>query len=121
MTFKEAFKFPLELRFGSVYDANFHKVFDFISRYVYPDAVDVSDESKQKLIRMLNGSKEITKPNNYQCIDGVIYVNKQPCIRVRGWGYLTGTGGLNLEPEEAIIVQKEIEQYILNTLQNTEE
>lgn len=39
-----------------------------------------------------------------------------PILRIRGWGYLTGTGGLHLSEEEAIKIQDEFGDYIIEQL-----
>ena len=40
--------------------------------------------------------------------------DKGETARVRGWGYLTGRGGLNLTDEEAIAYQDRIGQRLVN-------
>jgi hypothetical protein len=34
-------------------------------------------------------------------------------LRLRGWGHLTGTGGLNLSPEEAAAFQDRVGEYVM--------
>lgn len=40
---------------------------------------------------------------------------------VRGWGYLIGTGGLNLSAEEATKIQDDFGNWIVETLSKKKE
>jgi len=48
--------------------------------------------------------------------EGVIYIGGQEALLLRGWGYLTGTGGFNLPEEDAIEVQDGFANYIKDRL-----
>lgn len=47
-----------------------------------------------------------------------IWVNNEPVMRIRGWGYLTGLGAhaLGLSPEDAAKIQDEFAEYIVKSL-----
>lgn len=38
------------------------------------------------------------------------------CVKGKGWGYLIGAGGLNLSAEEAVKIQDDFGNWIVNTL-----
>lgn len=46
----------------------------------------------------------------------VITRDGEPFLRMRGWGYLTGCGALNMSPEKAIIIQDSFLEYCLTKL-----
>ena len=73
----------------------------------------------EKFVSIVNGEKENEKTAGQWRADGVdIYCNDVPVCCVRGWGYLTGTGGLHLPTEEAIKIQDGFVNYILGRLNN---
>lgn len=83
--------------------------------------VDVSLEKQQELIDKINDTKQHQfKYKFYR--DGIgIYsenpkFNGEPILIIRGWGYLTGSGGLHLSSEEAIKIQDEFGDYIIEQL-----
>ena len=48
--------------------------------------------------------------------DGNIYLDGDLILVVRGWGYLTGAGCLNLSAKEARKIQDEFAQHVVNCL-----
>ena len=73
----------------------------------------------EKFVAIVNGEKENEKTAGQWRADGVdIYCNDIPVCCVRGWGYLTGVGGLHLPIEEAIKIQDGFVNYILGRLNN---
>ena len=56
---------------------------------------------------------------------GQIYIKTKngdtPVLDIRGWGYLTGAGGLNLSNEEACKIQDSFERWVINTLNSHRE
>lgn len=73
----------------------------------------------EKFVAIVNGEKENEKTAGQWRADGVdIYCNDVPVCCVRGWGHLTGVGGLHLPIEEAIEIQDGFVNYILGRLNN---
>lgn len=115
MTFKEVYKFPLKVdEYCPIitWTADKQRAFDW--------CVDVSPEKQQELIDMINGIKQHQFKYKFYRKDIEIYSNnpifKSPILRIRGWGYLTGVGGLHLSQEEAIKIQDEFGDYIVEQL-----
>lgn len=109
-TWKDAFSLPLK---GSdhlwVYDANGQFVFQFL----------IEDEYQRKqIIDRINGSKNwIEGLSNLRLNKGYIETDKgKMVILIRGWGYLTGIGGLNLSAKEASNIQDTFAQFIISKL-----
>ena len=116
MTLKEAYKFPLRFYSSWCEDCNHKKLFDFCLPFFHKDAWNVSDKAAEKIVAILNGYEEATKVNELSEEGGFIYFKGRPFILVRGWGFLTGCGGLNLSSEEAVKIQKEMSDFILERL-----
>ena len=83
--------------------------------------VDIPLDKKQELIDVLNNTVQRSfKYKFYQ--EGIeIYSDNpifegEPVLLIRGWGYLTGPGGLHLPQEEAIRIQDEFGDYIVEQL-----
>ena len=129
MNFKDVYKLPLEKYEGmdKVFHANGHMAFDFLRRYKGEDEdiVHVAEESQKKIVNILNGddSQNIEHPLKYE--DGYISIKREDkwfkIMLVRGWGYLIGTGGLNLSAEEAAKIQDDFGNWIVETLSKKKE
>jgi hypothetical protein len=83
--------------------------------------VDVSSEKQQELIDMINGTKQHQFKHKFYREGIEIYSENpifkgEPVLLIRGWGYLTGVGGLHLPQEEAIKIQDEFGDYIVEQL-----
>lgn len=109
-TFEKAFMPPFKIDrvIDWVYDTNHNFCFQLI--------VDLDDEKKQQLQDILNGKTAPIINNTYKHSNGLISVNGKDFILIRGWGYLTGTGGLNLPDEEAAAIQDDLADYIIERL-----
>lgn len=110
MIWENVFKLPFKLSYGDIYvfDSNDHIVCNITEQ----------DDYAVMIVNALNGW-EITFPNKkFNASDGCIFdgVNEDPVIVIRGWGYLTGTGGLNLAPEQAVKIQDELQGWIVKRL-----
>ena len=83
--------------------------------------VDVSSEKQQELIDMINGTKRHQFKHKFYR-EGIGIYSDNPIfdgeliLIIRGWGYLTGIGGLHLPQEEAIKIQDEFGDYIVEQL-----
>ena len=116
MTFKEVYKFPLKVdEYCSIitWTADKQRAFDW--------CVNISPEKQQELIDMINGTKQHQFKYKFYREGIEIYsenpiFNGKPVLRIRGWGYLRGTGGLHLSEEEAIRIQDEFGDYIVEQL-----
>lgn len=121
MTFKEVYKFPLKVdEYCPIitWTADKRRSFDW--------CVDVSSEKQQELIDMINGTKQHRfKYKFYR--EGIEIHSENPIFKgepvllIRGWGYLTGIGGLHLPQEEAIKIQDEFGDYIVEQLNKNHE
>lgn len=124
MDFKKVYKLPLEKHEGTdkVFHANGHMAFDFLRRYKNgdEDVLHVAEESQKKIINILNGddSQSIEHPLKHE--DGYILIQKDDkwykIMLIRGWGYLIGTGGLNLSADKAAKIQDDFGNWIVETL-----
>lgn len=121
MTFKEVYKFPLKVdEYCPIitWTADKRRAFDW--------CVDVSFESQQELIDMINGTKQHQFKYKFYREDSYIFsenpvFDNEPVLLIRGWGYLRGTGGLHLSEEEAIKIQDEFGDYIVEQLNKNHE
>lgn len=69
------------------------------------------------ILDAMNDQKINKKYDNIKIDDEYLYIDDEPVLLVRGWGYLTGIGGLNMNDEEAIKNQKELLEYVKNKLE----
>ena len=122
MTFKEVYRLPLKVDDYCpiiTWTADNQRAFDW--------CVDVSSEKQQELIDMINGTKQHQFKYKFYREGIEIYsdnpnsIFKNPILRIRGWGYLTGTGGLHLPQEEAVKIQDEFGDYIVEQLNKNHE
>lgn len=122
-TFKDAWMLPFkkdpEGYCCYIWDSKNHMCFNF----------GVEDlELYDRVVKLLNG--EDAKPfKTAYCIDGHrIMVGNDfdhkvcgkvvPLLYVRGWGWLTGGGALDLDVETAIRLQDELIEYSIKKLKN---
>ena len=79
----------------------------------------VSEAAKHKLVGIVNGSEEkIRKDVEFRYENGTIYANDLHFIWVRGWGYLTGTGGLHLDEATASQLTDDFGNFIVEQFNN---
>lgn len=107
----EVYSLPFRLMEGMswVYDDNDNFVFQFI----------VSDENlRLKILEVINGNKEVQgRTSKFIYKEGFIQAeNGSKLLLIRGWGNLTGVGGMNLSDEEACNIQDTFAQYIISKL-----
>lgn len=124
MIFEEYFKFPFQCTCIDIEDANYHKVADWLHGFLSilaPDAMELSETDRQHVVDCINGNYVIKNNHNfkYDQDKGLILCDDRPCLRIRGWGYLIGTGGCNLSSERAFEIQNDLANYIVNQLNNT--
>lgn len=125
-TFEDVYKLPLKMMdknyYTRIYDAKDNFVFQFLFYNNY--------EQAKIIIEAINGKKLLTnKDISFYNKLGKIYFkgphNEQDVeiILIRGWGNLTGSGGMNLSHEEAANIQDTFAEYIVTQLnkRNNEE
>lgn len=76
-----------------------------------------SEEQQDLLIATINGDREtgnkIPVTHDGQ---GSIMLGNNAVLLIRGWGYLTGGGGLGLDADTAAKLQDELADYIVSRL-----
>lgn len=117
MDFKEVYKLPFKLYNYTVLTNDMKRAFDFNIKalLIHLDDVVLSPKQKELIVDKLNG-KTTTPIIDVSYKSPYLYI-KDKCIAVvRGWGYLVGTGGLNLPEEEAAKIQDDFGNWIVETL-----
>lgn len=117
MKWQDVYKFPLKVdNYCPIitWTADKQRAFDWC-------VDDVNSEKQQELIDMINGTKQHQFKHKFYREGIKIYSNNpifkgEPILLIRGWGYLRGTGGLHLSEEEAIRIQDEFGDYIVEQL-----
>lgn len=105
-----------------------------LSKYEYVDYVDSSngvltlshfkdewtfdedDAAINKIVSIINGEMDSDFLPEWEADGCDILYQGAYAFCVRGWGYLTGTGGLNLPEGDAEKIQDEFISYILSRL-----
>lgn len=106
----DIFKAPYTTDGAYIYDANNQMCL------MAADCGNYPEDMMSSICEILNEAKP-TKGNPGVGIDGPnIYLNGNILAVVRGWGYLTGTGGLNLDPDEAAKIQDDFASFVVNCL-----
>lgn len=115
--FRNYVKFPLICDEWGTYcwDQNYMSIFNFLFN---------DQDTKEKLVKKLNGEidKKLKKGKFYIDKDNSTYIKfrdgeiDKRALVIRGWGRLTGSGGFRLSVEDAIEVQDQLVEYIVNVL-----
>jgi hypothetical protein len=124
--FKDVYKFPLEMITSSkVMTSEFNMAFDFIPEFMEKEDMKlfkISKEDKKNIVRILNGEEaKINTQLSFRYENGTIFCNDLHFIWIRGWGYLTGVGGLHLKEDKAIEIQNQFAGFIIETLEKAME
>lgn len=117
MKWQDVYKFPLKVdNYCPIitWTADKQRAFDWC-------VDDVNSEKQQELIDIINGTKQHQFKHKFYREGIEIYsnnpiFNEKPILRIRGWGHLTGIGGLHLSEAEAIRIQDEFGDYIVEQL-----
>ena len=116
LTFRDVWQFPLELIYvHDVWGNNDTYAFDFVCD-------KISDNTKRDLVKYLNGEKlKIIPLSLVRDGEGSIFIlnkdgSKEDFIDIRGWGHLTGIGGLKLPHKIAAKLQDEFADFIVEKL-----
>lgn len=127
--FKDVYKLPLKQEEAApfmVMTVDNQRAFDFEwpAWETYEKDSHIDGKSIHDIIAKLNGDDNIILENyyNFSYNNGEIWAfstkakKKKHIMLIRGWGHLTGTGGLHLKDEDAAKIQDDFGQYIVNTL-----
>lgn len=66
----------------------------------------------KRTCKILNDELLPQRAANVEYKSGTIFLNGRSFLIIRGWGYLTGVGGLNLPPEEAAKIQDGFGEWV---------
>lgn len=80
------------------------------------DTVDNSEALLQRVCDLLNGTVATDKKPVITYYGPEILLNGKVFLVVRGWGHLTGSGGLALPAEEATSIQDEFARFVMSRL-----
>lgn len=122
--FKEAYKGPFEdFGYYKVFTSEGSMAFDFIQPQNKDlDSISLSEESREIILAILNGNSTIPFPYEFKYEKEYVWIkieeNWFKIILLRGWGHLTGVGGLHLPPDVAAKIQDEFGEWIAKTLNN---
>lgn len=96
-----------------IFDAEGHPVADFM--------MDFKKGSCDNIVKCINDDYLSTEVHDYMLSEDkdMILRDGVDMIRMRGWGYLTGTGGHNMSPILAVIVQNSMAEFICEKLNQT--
>lgn len=116
--FKDVYKFPFK---HSEWGGNWY--YDANDNFIFQLEVRQSDSSKEKLTMILNKEMKADIPFVAEVDNGNIYLVdkdgfKMHFITIRGWGNLTGSGGMRLSDNDAANIQNTLADYIVETLNN---
>ena len=113
--FKEVFTPPF----------NFDGVFIYDAKNRISINALLSDEKTKKIVSKLNGTSKKKLKGKFLISDvdstRILFrdgkgTGNVPVLLIRGWGRLTGTGGLFLPEETAVKLQDDFAQWIVETL-----
>lgn len=92
------------------------EVFDANDQWVFSFDEEVSEKASVIALNVINGKEAsfIFKECTYRIKDQTILADGKVIIDIRGYGYLTGIGGLNLPHKEAANIQDEFAQFIID-------
>ena len=110
MDFKEVYQPPFKMDDYGLYGvcANGTKAFTAFNA-----------EAREQLVRivdLLNGKGEKYKKDEIVVKEGAKLVVKDQLIIVRGWGRLIGFGGLGLSAREAVKIQDDFINWVVETI-----
>lgn len=116
LEFKKYFKFPLHAVNDFMINTNDgHRAFDLL--------VKLKSSQLGKMLTLLNDENAVIPikiPHKYGYSNGMMNVDGKRFLNIRGWGMLTGVGSYNLDADDAIRIQDEFAEYIINRLKCNE-
>ena len=92
-----------------VVDSNGKMAFDYFGKTPVSEILEVLNDESIKNKKLI--------PEGYVVDDtDIVCITGHPWLRIRGWGYLTGVGGLHLPLEEALEKQEALKRWILSKI-----
>lgn len=82
------------------------------------DCLHEPEKLMERTCQIMNGESQSNGNPNISYSNGEIYNGAQLLMVVRGFGYLTGQGALNLSIEEALKIQDEFGSWLCRLLRN---
>lgn len=122
MTFKDIYRGPFENTDGysKVFTADGNMAFDFIPSYSKnEDELILSEDYRDIILSIINGQSPNLLAGDFKYENTYIWIRLDrwyKIILIRGWGHLTGTGGLHLPEKEATKIQDNFGNWIAETL-----
>jgi len=128
-SFNEVYKLPLHTdsyAISMVWTADLNSAFDFVTGT--KDDIEYNDLISLKTVNqyldVINGKQKSEFTQTFVYEDSYIYYKDDngdlcPVISIRGWGHLISPGGLNLSTEDAIKIQDDFGNYIVEKLNKT--
>ena len=116
MTWKEVYQLPLQWKeIGGINVMSKNRVTALTFRF------DYYNTSKQQIIEnivaKLNGDTTIKFDSKFTLHNNIrVFYNGELMFMIRGWGYLTGIGTLNLPEDEAAKIQDDFAKFVIETL-----
>lgn len=108
--FEKAYTLPFRV------DRDISWVWDINHNFAFQFMIELPEEKILEFENIINGKSKPKFENEYVYEHGVIRLNGSELILIRGWGYLTGGGGLNLPYNEAVAIQEDLAAYIIEKL-----
>lgn len=110
MYWKDAYTPPFKDCYGiCIKDSKGRMVANFLT---------TSEENRSRIIGILNGKLKSEALVPFSRQNQHIYYGPHKILLMRGWGYLTGIGGLNLDEETAAQIKDSMADYIVDKLNN---
>lgn len=134
-TYKDVYKLPLhfghagQYRSTWVYDQNYNFVFQFERKYTDRGMHDEKWlEFERRIMSRINDEDNTPSKMKWSHKNGYIICSNEDheeqdglkVILIRGWGNLTGVGGMNLSGEEAVNIQDTFADFIVEQLNKRE-
>ena len=128
MTWQDFYKFPL---MKDEYSGNviaqpgkigYRMAWDWISNThicEYPIGGQRGEQLSDAIVRYVNGESDYRPDYTWTKDEDdpvVICMNGEPCMCIRGWGELCGTGALHLPSSEAAKIQDDFIVFLINKL-----
>jgi hypothetical protein len=116
MDFKEIYKAPFENTWGIVFSSTEVWSLDFVR------TTDLGEFLQDRIVKALNSEehKGFYPEDDIEYLgtlgDAEILYQGNPIMKIRGWGHLTGIGGLNLDTEKAAKIQDDFGEWIVEKL-----
>ena len=109
-TWTDVYKLPMKMDYygGYIFDSRCQMMAQFVGE-MEEDNSDMFDCITKKYT-------ELDAEFEYRQRDQMVLADGEEVISIRGYGYLTGVGGLKLPHDEAAKIQDEFGQYIVDKL-----